>query len=118
VIATELERWVSPGGPSRRIWRSIWTPAEVRAWRLYGFGLEVICTLDRAGVDRFFAEFFELPDHCWRGFVSASAPTPELMATMLRYYAHVSAPIRGRLSSALLGREGLRMLRGFAGLNG
>ena len=115
-IATELERWVSPGAPSRRIWQAIWSPAEVRAWRLYGFGLEVICALDRAGVDRFFAEFFELPDHGWRGFVSACAPAPELMITMLRYYASVSSPIRGRLSSALLGREGLRMLRGFAGL--
>jgi lycopene cyclase-like protein len=115
-IATELERWVSPGAPSRRIWQAIWTPAEVRAWRLYGFGLEIICGMDRAGVDRFFAEFFALPDPCWRGFVSASAPTPELMVTMLRYFASVSSPTRTRLASALLGREGLRMLRGFAGL--
>lgn len=115
-IATELEGWVSPGGPSRRIWQAIWSPAEVRAWRLYKFGLEIICSLDRAGVDRFFAEFFELPDHCWRGFVSASAPAPELMATMLRYWTSAPGPIRARLSSALLGREGLRMLRGFTGL--
>ncbi|WP_181233701.1 lycopene cyclase family protein [Enhygromyxa salina] len=115
-IATELGHWVSPGGPSRRIWQAIWTPAEVRAWRLYSFGLEIICALDRAALDRFFAEFFELPDHCWRGFVSGTAPTPELMATMLRYFASVPAPIRARLGSALFGREGLRMLRGFGGL--
>ncbi|KIG15888.1 Lycopene beta cyclase [Enhygromyxa salina] len=115
-IAAELERWVSPGGPSRRIWQAIWSPAEVRAWRLYGFGLEVICALDRPGVDRFFAAFFELPDHCWRGFVSGSAPTPELMVTMLRYFAGVPAPIRARLTAALFGREGLRLLRGLGGL--
>jgi lycopene cyclase-like protein len=115
-IAEELERWVSPGAPSRRIWQAIWPPTQVRAWRLYGFGLEVIAGLDRPGVDRFFDEFFELPEASWRGFVSASAATPELMATMLRYFVRVSRPIRGRLSSALLGREGLRMLRGFAGL--
>ncbi|PRQ05732.1 Lycopene beta cyclase [Enhygromyxa salina] len=115
-IARELADWVGPGGPSRRIWQAIWTPEEVRAWRLYSFGLEVIAELDRAGTDRFFAEFFDLPEHCWRGFVSASGPTTELMATMLRYYASTSRPIRGRLSSALLGRRGLRMLRGFAGL--
>jgi lycopene cyclase-like protein len=115
-IADELRAWVSPGAPSRRIWQAIWTPDEVRAWRLYGFGLTVLCELDRGGVDRFFTEFFELPDRRWRGFVSASASTSELMGTMLRYYAKASPPIRARLSVALLGREGWRALRGFGGL--
>lgn len=115
-IADELRDWVSPGAPSRRIWQAIWTPDEVRVWRLYAFGLEVLCALDRAGVDRFFTEFFALPDRHWREFVSASASASELMGTMLRYYAKASPPIRARLSSALLGREGWRALRGFGGL--
>jgi lycopene cyclase-like protein len=115
-IADELHAWVSPGAPSRRIWQAIWTPDEVRAWRLYGFGLAVLCELDRAGVDRFFSEFFTLPDRRWREFVSASASAGELMGTMLRYYAKASPPIRARLSAALLGREGWRALRGFGGL--
>jgi lycopene cyclase-like protein len=115
-IATELRDWVSPGGPSRRIWQAIWTPDEVRAWRLYGFGLAVLCELDRAGIDKFFTEFFALSDHRWRDFVSARASAAELMGTMLRYYATASPPIRARLSAALLGREGWRALRGFGGL--
>jgi lycopene cyclase-like protein len=115
-IADELHAWVSPGAPSRRIWQAIWTPDEVRAWRLYGFGLAVLCELDRAGVDRFFTEFFTLPDRHWREFVSASASAGELMGTMLRYYAKATPPIRARLSAALLGREGWRALRGFGGL--
>lgn len=115
-IAEELRAWVSPGAPSRRIWQAIWTPDEVRVWRLYGFGLAVLCELDRAGIDRFFTEFFTLPDRRWREFVSASASAGELMGTMLRYYARASPPIRARLSSALLGREGWRALRGFGGL--
>ena len=115
-IAEALEGWVGPGAPSRRIWAAIWTTQEVQAWRLYTFGLEILCALDRPGTERFFAEFFELPDHHWRRFVSADAPTPQLMATMLRYYASVSRPIRSRLSAALLGRKGLHMLRGFTGL--
>lgn len=115
-IAQELRAWVSPGGPSRRIWQAIWTPDEVRTWRLFGFGLEVLCELDRAGIDRFFTEFFALPDRRWRDFVSTRASAPELMATMLRYYASASRPIRARLSAALFGREGVRALRGFGGL--
>jgi lycopene cyclase-like protein len=115
-IASELHDWVSPGGPSRRIWQAIWTPDEVRAWRLYGFGLTVLCELDRAGIDRFFTEFFDLSDRRWRNFVSARASTGELMGTMLRYYASASPPIRARLSAALFGREGWRAMRGFGGL--
>ena len=115
-IATELESWVGPGVPSQRIWKAIWTTQEVQAWRLYGFGLEILCDFDRAGTDRFFSEFFELPDQHWRSFVSADVPSPKLMATMLRYYASVSRPIRSRLSAALLSSEGWRMFRGFTGL--
>jgi lycopene cyclase-like protein len=115
-IATELQEWVSPGGPSRRIWQAIWTPDEVRAWRLYRFGLVVLCELDRAGIDAFFTEFFALSDHRWRDFVSARASAAELMGTMLRYYATASPPIRARLSAGLFGREGWRALRGFGGL--
>ena len=115
-IEFELRNWVSPGAPSRRIWQAIWTPDEVRVWRLYGFGLEVLCELDRAGIDRFFGEFFALPDRRWRGFVSATMSAPDLMATMLHYWARASRPIRSRLSAALVGREGIRALRGFGGL--
>ena len=115
-IADELEAWVGPGGPSRRIWGSIWTTSEVQAWRLYSFGLGILCELDRSGVDTFFSEFFALDESHWRSFVSADVPSPRLMATMLRYYASVPRSIRARLSAALVGREGLRMARGFTGL--
>jgi lycopene cyclase-like protein len=116
-IAEQLRTWVGPGRPSRAIWRAIWPDDEVRAWRLYGFGMEVLAELDRAGIERFFAEFFELPESRWRGFVSASAPTAELMATMLRYFAMAPRDIRRRLAAALLGREGRHMARGFFGLS-
>lgn len=115
-IAEQLRAWVGPGRPSRAIWRAIWPDDEVRAWRLYGFGMEVLAELDRAGVDRFFAEFFEQPQARWRGFVSASASTSELMTTMLRYFATASPGIRRRLAAALVGREGRRMVRGLAGI--
>ena len=115
-IAAELEAWVGPGGPSRRVWQAIWTTSEVQAWRLYDFGLGILCALDREGIDTFFSEFFELDDRHWRSFVSADVPSARLMATMLRYYASVPRSIRARLSAALVGREGLRMARGFTGL--
>jgi lycopene cyclase-like protein len=115
-IARELSQWVGPGAPSRRIWDAIWTGDEVRAWRLYGFGLEVLCALDRAGIESFFAHFFSLPEPRWREFLSADASSPALMRTMLRYFMGAPAPIRSRLNAALWGSEGLELLRGFGGL--
>ncbi|MCA9681712.1 MAG: lycopene cyclase family protein [Myxococcales bacterium] len=116
-IARELEAWVGPGAPSRRIWTAIWPDERVRAWRLYTFGMQVIAGLDRAGIETFFSEFFALPPERWRGFLSASAPTPELMATMSRYFARAPWAIKRDLAAALLGPEGLHMGRGFVGLS-
>ena len=114
-IAEQLRGWVSPGRPSRSIWQAIWTADELRAWRLYGFGMEVLAELDRAGLERFFAEFFELPEPRWRGFVSADVSTASLMTTMLRYYAAAPGPIRRRLSAGLLGAQGWRLAGGLLG---
>ncbi|MFO7562720.1 MAG: lycopene cyclase family protein [Enhygromyxa sp.] len=115
-IAEQLRAWVGPGQPSRAIWRAIWSTEEVRAWRLYSFGMEVLAELDRAGIDEFFAGFFDLPERHWREFVSASASTPALMGTMLRYFAGARPAIRRRLTAGLLGRPGRRMARGLVGL--
>jgi lycopene cyclase-like protein len=114
-IAEQLRAWAGPGPASRAIWQAIWPAHEVRAWRLYGFGMEILAGLDRAGLDRFFDQFFELPEPRWRGFVSASSSTTELTATMLRYFAVAPAELRRRLATALVGRPGRQMARGFAG---
>lgn len=97
---------------SARAWQAIWTPSERRAWELYGFGMQVLLELDHAGIEQFFAEFFELPAERWRGFLSASAPTSTLMTTMLRYFASAAPPIRRRLTAHLFGRDGARLVRG------
>lgn len=114
-IAEQLRAWVGPGRPSQAIWQAIWSADERRAWRLYGFGMEVLAQLDRPGIERFFREFFELPEPRWRGFVSATAPTTELMSTMLRFFASAPRDIRRRLTRALLGHEGRHMARGLLG---
>jgi lycopene cyclase-like protein len=95
-----------------RAWRAIWTPGERRAWQLYTFGMQVLLELDHAGIEEFFAEFFDLPPERWRGFLSATAPTSTLMATMLRYFARTAPAIRRRLAAHLFGRDGARLVRG------
>lgn len=95
-----------------RVDRAIWTASERRAWQLYGFGMQVLIELDHAGIEDFFAEFFALPAARWQGFLSASAPTSTLMATMLRYFGSTTPAIRRRLSAHLFGRDGLRLARG------
>lgn len=108
VVAAEL----APAAACARVERAIWTPGERRAWQLFGFGMEVLLELDQAGIERFFAEFFALPPARWRGFLAGSDAPSSLMATMLRYYALATPPIRRRLTAHLLGRDGLRLARG------
>ncbi|EDM77984.1 Lycopene cyclase, beta and epsilon [Plesiocystis pacifica SIR-1] len=111
-----LAEALATGRLHRAMWAAIWPADRVRAWRLYTFGMGILAQMDRPAIDAFFTEFFELDDARWRSFVSASAPTPELMATMLRYFGAAPWGIQRRLGGALLGGSGLRMARGFAGL--
>jgi lycopene cyclase-like protein len=97
---------------SARAWSAIWTPSERRSWELYGFGMQVLLELDHAGIEQFFAEFFDLPAERWHAFLSASAPASTLMATMLRYFASTAPTIRRRLAAHLFGRDGARLVRG------
>ncbi len=113
-IASVLAEPRSPSQAAHEVWRAIWTTAEIRAWRLFGFGMEVLLELDRAGIEQFFGEFFALPEPRWRGFLSASAPASSLMATMLRYFASAPLALQRRLAAHLFGREGWRMARGFS----
>lgn len=116
-VADELAAVCREGlalAPARaRVEQAIWTDGERRAWQLYAFGMEVLVELDHAGVERFFAEFFALPPARWRGFLAGTDATTTLMSTMLRYYARAAPRIRRRLTAHLLGRDGLRLARGF-----
>lgn len=115
-IAEAVRGWPGPQRAASAIWSAIWPVERVRAWRLYRFGMDILADMDRAGVDEFFAGFFDLDDPRWRTFVSATATTPEIAGTMLRYFGGAPFAIQRKLGRALVGREGLEMARGLTGL--
>ncbi len=116
-IARELGDWGDPGAASRRVWSVIWPRERVRIWRLYTFGMDALAEMELASIDAFFDNFFALDPTHWRRFISAEVSPGALMSTMLRYFGSAPLGIKGRLAGALMGGPGLRMARGFSGLD-
>ena len=81
------------------------------------FGMELLATLDLAHTNAFFDTFFRLPDFYWRGFLSSSLTSSQLIVFALLTYVlaplsikwalmrHlVTSPAGGYLMRAYLGR--------------
>lgn len=47
------------------------------------FGMELLATLDLGATNSFFRTFFRLPDFYWRGFLSSSLSSTQLIAFAL-----------------------------------
>jgi lycopene beta-cyclase len=99
-----------PAEAARAGWETLWTPDRLRQWELYRFGMGVLCSLDRQGVQSFFDTFFSLPDEQWQGFLSARHATPALLGTMYRFFKDASAPVRRELLSAGVSPRGVETL--------
>ena len=81
------------------------------------FGMELLATLDLAHTNAFFDTFFRLPDFYWRGFLSSSLTSSQLIVFALLTYVlaplsikwalmrHlITSPAGGYLMRAYLGR--------------
>lgn len=114
-ITSELER--SSGGTPidlDLIRRSVWTTSERRTRQLHDYGHDVLLGLDRAGVQRFFDAFFDLPTETWSRYLRIDTPPSRLAGVMAAMFTTAPWTLRARL---LTGdpRRFVRMLRPPAG---
>nr|QTZ19639.1 chromoplast-specific lycopene beta-cyclase 2 [Bixa orellana] len=78
----------------RRVWNGLW-PMERRVERqLYCFGMETLLNFDLAGTRRFMDEFFQLDPYQWKGFLSQSLSTPEIVALLSTMFIKASVPCK------------------------
>jgi lycopene cyclase-like protein len=89
---------------------AVWPPAARRRHALYRVGLEVLLRLEVAATQRFFAAFFALPAHAWRGYVSQTSSPGQLQATMLRVMLALPADVRRDVLRAVAHPPSLRWL--------
>ncbi|MEW5928273.1 MAG: lycopene cyclase family protein [Gemmatimonadota bacterium] len=105
----------TPEDAARAGWDALWPADRRRRHALFRFGMEALLRLDAPDTRAFFAAFFELPEADWRGYLGDRLPTAELAAVMARFFARVPRRVRGRLASAALGADGVRLARSLAG---
>lgn len=66
------------------------------------FGMELLAKLDLAATNAFFRTFFRLPDFYWRGFLSSSLTSAQLIAFALLTFVLAPAQIQLALMRHLI----------------
>jgi len=105
----------TPTTISRAAWQAVWPRDRLRRHQLYRFGLETLLTFDEAALHAFFITFFSLPGWMWRGYLSNTLSTGQLMRAMLALFARAPRPVRAHLAQSLGSHAGL-LGRAFLGL--
>ena len=91
---------LSPAALARVGWDAVWPPARLRNHYLYLFGLQNVLRFDVPQTQAFFRTFFDLPDPQWRGYLSNTLTTPELMATMMALFQRAPGSVRKTLAGS------------------
>ena len=82
------------------------------------FGMELLATLDLAHTNAFFSTFFNLPDFYWRGFLSSSLSSRQLIAFALLTYVLAPLGIKWALMRHLVtSPAGGYLVRAYLGTN-
>jgi lycopene beta-cyclase len=84
----------SPSTIAQAGWHGLWTPARLRKYYLYRFGLEKLMRFDEARLKHFFDAFFALPQTQWAGFLADGLTPVELVAAMVRMFAIAPNDVR------------------------
>ena len=79
------------GEVTGRYWDTLWSPEKRRQAAFHVFGMELLAGMDGPTLNGFFLCFFSLPPRFWRGFLSSSLSSTELLAFAL--YMFVVAPL-------------------------
>ena len=89
-----------PAALARIGWDAVWPPARLRNHYLYLFGLQNVLRFDVPQTQAFFRTFFDLPDPQWRGYLSNTLTTPQLMATMMALFQRAPGSVRKTLAQS------------------
>jgi lycopene cyclase-like protein len=97
----------TPETISRAGWQAVWPSDRLRRHQLYRFGLENLLAFDEGALHAFFITFFGLPPWMWRGYLSNTLTTAQLMRAMLFLFARAPHALRLQLMRSLGSHAGL-----------
>lgn len=96
-LATAIARDEPPAVVAQRAYEVLWPASRRRAWALYTFGMEVICSLDQAHLRSFMRAFFRLPEAEANAYLRGTLPASRILVAMTRVLANADAPVRSSL---------------------
>ena len=110
---------IPPGALSSAFWGALWPADARRAAAFHVFGMELLAKLGPSDTDAFFGAFFALPARLWRGFLSSSLSSAELVLFALATFAAAPMGVRFALvRHMLLDPSGRHLLRAYLGGGG
>lgn len=96
-VAEGLRRGMAGAALATRAWQVVWPTTMRRARQLCVFGRDVLRSLDREGLCRFFQTFFALPDRDWRDYLRGDGDIERLSQIMWRLFRRVEPGLRWAL---------------------
>ena len=104
---------------SQMVWASLWSPEKrtqvrPRAWTakastvcwmqasFHVFGMELLAQLELPDINRFFDTFFRLPAYYWKGFLSSSIDSTDLVVFAMLTLLLAPPSIKTRLLTHLM----------------
>jgi lycopene cyclase-like protein len=98
-IVAALERRATPAAVSEAGWAAMWPDARRRARSLQEYGLAVMLGMDRGGLQRFFDQFFSLPEHHQGAYLGPEAGGREIAGVMSRLWLGAPNSLRMALAT-------------------
>lgn len=87
---------------SKCVWRALWDEDKRTQAAFHVFGMELLAQLELPQINRFFETFFKLPAFYWKGFLSASITSFDLLVFAIITFIIAPPQIKLRLITHLL----------------
>lgn len=94
-----------PDTASQRAYDTMWPRHARRAWELFAFGMDVMCSFDASELQSFLRAFFSMPSSAWAGYMSGTSTPREIALSMGSVFMRADG-LRGALMSAAMRGEG------------
>jgi lycopene beta-cyclase len=92
-----------------------WTRSAQHLRTLQRFGMSAMCSFDAADANAFFAAFFALPSHLWRGFFDGTGSVADAQRTMWQLFRQVPSRVRLRLAGGARLQDSVAVVFSMAG---
>ncbi|UPR03242.1 lycopene epsilon cyclase [Chloropicon primus] len=94
-------------------WNSLWSDEKRKCAAFHIFGMELLALMDVKSINDFFLAFFSLPEGLWKGFLSSSLNSNQLLFFALSMFAVAPVHMKAKLVGHLFHPAGAYLLKAY-----